>query len=106
MKTQGPKNIALSPVGYWPKSMRHPLRRKCLKIMGKLVIGANLILLGVVGCTNLNFDRELVKATMNGVLDAAVDHGFEPQPLQYYIAAGTAKLFEYGLKASLQAIQK
>jgi hypothetical protein len=100
------KNIALSPVGYRTKSMRRTIGQRFIKSMGKLVIVVNLALIGVVGCTDLNFDKELIKAAIGGAVDATVEHGFNPQPLQYYIEAGAAKLFEYGLNASLQAMHK
>lgn len=92
----------LSPVEDQSKSVRPTISQKLAKLMGRLVIVVNLALIGVVGCTDLNFDKALVKAAIHGVVDATVERGFNPEPLQYYIEAGAAKLIEYGLNVSLR----
>ncbi len=94
------KNIALNGFGYWPKPPRRPFYRKLLKPLGKIVIIANLALVGIVGCTDMGFNKELIKAAVDGAIDASFEHGFAPDQMKYFVASTAAKLFQYGLDAS------
>ncbi len=93
MKRKIPTNIALSPFGYWPKSSR---RSRWIKPAVKLLFVMNLSVLGLIGCTDMNVDKTMVKAAIDSAIDASFEQSSDSERVKYLVASTASELFELG----------
>lgn len=93
MKRKIPTNIALSPFGYWPKSSR---RSRWIKPAVNLLFVLNLSVLGLIGCTDMNVDKTMVKAAIDSAIDASFEQSSDSERVKYLVASTASELFELG----------
>ncbi len=89
------KNIALSPVGYWPRRVRPswaPVRVHRPYFL-PLLLCCGLAMSSLAGCTQWMGSRQAIKTSVNSVLDLSMT----------YLAVAATELVDYGFNAYQKA---